>query len=193
MPKGPNGWVFRTPGHKYDRNVINVRAHGKASITVMVWGCIWRGGRSPLVIMERDSDSTSNGYTATSYIRALEEGLAPYYRPGTFFLQDNARIHTARATKEWLEVHGIWVQEHPPHSPDINPIEHVWAIMKEALQKEFPDLHKLPKNNENIKRVETALRSVWDSIPQAEIDNLIDSMPRRLRAVIRAKGWYTKY
>lgn len=65
--------------------------------------------------------------------------------------------------------------------------------MKEALQKEFPDLHKLPKNNENIKRVETALRSVWDSIPQAEIDNLIDSMPRRLRAVIRAKGWYTKY
>jgi hypothetical protein len=53
----------------------------------MVWGCIWKGGRSPLVIMIRDDESPRKGYLVESYIWALEEGLAPFYRPGTFFFR----------------------------------------------------------------------------------------------------------
>lgn len=124
-PDTPNGWVFRAPKDKYNKNVINLQAHVKAEITMMVWGMIWKGGRSPLVVMERDPEAPRYGYSANSYIWALEEGLAPYYRPGTFFLQDNAKIHTAAKSKEWLEEHGIWVLSHPAHSPDLNPIEHV--------------------------------------------------------------------
>jgi hypothetical protein len=66
----------------------------------MVWGAIWKGGRSPLVIMTRDPKSLRQGYSANSYIWALEEGLEPFYRPGTFYLQDNARIYTAKKSKE---------------------------------------------------------------------------------------------
>ncbi|KAH7394666.1 hypothetical protein BKA66DRAFT_598773 [Pyrenochaeta sp. MPI-SDFR-AT-0127] len=48
----------------------------------MVWASIWmtpRGklGRSPLVIMDRDSSAARNGYTARSYIQALEERQGP--------------------------------------------------------------------------------------------------------------------
>jgi hypothetical protein len=54
--------------------------------------------------MERDEDSPSGrGYTAKSYINALEKGLMPNYTPEVVFQQDNARIHLAVATQEWFE------------------------------------------------------------------------------------------
>ncbi|KAK4116943.1 hypothetical protein N656DRAFT_803121 [Canariomyces notabilis] len=96
--------------------------------------------------MIRDSAFKKNRYTANSYIAALEESLAPYYSPERFFLQDNAKIHVARKTTNWLERHRIWVQEHPPHSPNLNSIEHVWKKIKEILRRDFPGLHLLKKN-----------------------------------------------
>ena len=60
---------------------------------------IWKGGRSNLVIMERDPESVRNGYSHKSYLKALEEGLLPVYKPGRTFLQDNAYIYTIKAVK----------------------------------------------------------------------------------------------
>jgi len=159
----------------------------------MVCGRIWIGGRSDLAIMRRDSTSKRNGYSSKSYIAALEECLLPDYEPGKFFLQDNARIHVSKATKAWFERHGIWVYPHPPHSPDLNPIEHVWKKIKEILHRDFPKLCYLTNNEANVARVEAALKTAWWRVPQGLIDNLIRSMPRRMEAVRLAKGWYTKY
>jgi hypothetical protein len=61
------------------------------------------------VIMERDSESIGNGYTSWSYIEALKQALLPVYQPGTFFQQDNAKIHVSRATQSFFKEHGIWV------------------------------------------------------------------------------------
>ena len=65
--------------------------------------------------------------------------------------------------------------------------------MKGILYRDFPDLHLLKNNKENITVVEGALKVAWERVPQALIDRLIDSMPRRMEAVVRARGWYTKY
>lgn len=73
----------------------------------MVWGMIWLDGRSELQIMERDLSSKRQGFTAWSYQEALEAGLLPHYEAGDIFQQDNAKIHTAKTTKEWLESRGI--------------------------------------------------------------------------------------
>jgi len=73
----------------------------------MVWGAIWREGKSKLVFMERDQDSPRKGYSAPSYIKALEEGLLPIYNTARHFQQDNAKIHKAKASMGWIIDHGI--------------------------------------------------------------------------------------
>lgn len=59
-------------------------------LSQMVWGCFWvtpdrKVGRSELVIMERDPTAKRNGYSSESYIRTLEKGLLPHYRPGQIY------------------------------------------------------------------------------------------------------------
>jgi hypothetical protein len=159
----------------------------------MVWAAIWQGGRSELIIMVRDETSPRNGYTSWSYIEALEEGRLPHYVPGRFFQQDNARIHTSRASKEWFERYGIWAIEWPAHSPDMNPIEHVWKKMKEIVYRDFPDLVYLTGTQVNIQVFVDALKEAWKRVPQALIDKLINSMPNRVAELRRVKGWYTHY
>ena len=146
-----------------------------------------------MVIMERDIEAARNGYSANSYIWALEEGLLSTYRPGYPFQQDNASIHTARKVKDWFEEHGIWVIDWPPHSPDLNPIEHIWKALKDQLYRDNPYLDFLRGSEADIQVFAKALQDTWDSLPQALIDRLVDSMPSRLQAVHQARGWYTKY
>jgi hypothetical protein len=75
-----------------------------ASISLTPGGRVWR---SPLVVMSRDKATVRRGYTAQSYIQALEEGLRGHYRPGQWSMQDNVPNHTALASREWLESHGV--------------------------------------------------------------------------------------
>jgi transposase len=159
----------------------------------MVWAGITTLEKTALVIMTRDFEAPSNGYTARSYIWALEEGLLPIYRPGDIFQQDNARIHVAISTQEWLQNHGIWVIDWPPHSPDLNPIEHVWKALKKNLYEIFPNTDSLRNNEADITELEQQLQTAWRAIDQDLVRRLVESIPRRLRACRRANGWYTKY
>ena len=146
-----------------------------------------------MIIMERDPDAKRGGFSSWSYIKVLEEDLLPNYLPGTFFQQDNAPIHKSNVVKEWLEEHGIWTIHWPAHSPDLNPIEHVWKKMKDILMRDFPGLSELTENEANNGLFHRALREYWERVPQAFIDRLVESVPRRMEAVRKVKGWYTKY
>jgi transposase len=189
----PVGWIFRFPSEKWLPDFVNIQNHGKANISIMVWAMIWVGGRSEIMVMERDSDSSHNGYTSKSYQIALKDGLLPYYEAGDLFQQDNAKIHVSDSSKYWFEQHGIWVIDWPAHSPDLNPIEHVWKALKAEMYKKFPNLYALKRNELDIAKFKEMLRIAWNAIPQELIDRLINSIPRRLKAVRKAKGWYTKY
>lgn len=159
----------------------------------MVWAAIHRDEKSDLIVMERDSAARRNGFTARSYQRALEEGLLPFYNGTRRFQQDNARIHNFGGTPEWLQIHGIEYIDWPPHSPDLNPIEHIWRFLKDKLVSLFPELRDLDNNEASRAQLRAALQVAWREIPQDLIRRLIDSIPRRLQAVIRARGYYTKY
>ena len=89
----------------------------------MIWGAVWIGGRSDIVIMELDENSKKNGYNANSYIGVLKDQLPTIYNPGMKFMQNNAPIHTGGKIETWLRENGIEAIDWPPYSPDLNPIE----------------------------------------------------------------------
>lgn len=119
----------------------------------------------------------------------MEEIVIPFatYIGDSFTLMhDNARPHTANIVKRYLEEVELEVMDWPACSPDLNPIEQVWDRLGRQTRQRDP----APSTKETLK---TALLEEWDRIPQEFIDNLIRSMPRRLGAVIKARGGSTKY
>ena len=179
-------WSFGFPSEQFDHNKVTEKDSGRPK-QQMVWGSIWctpggRVGRSPLVVMVRDPDAPRRGYSSLSYCEALEEGLLPQYSHGQRLMQDNARIHTSKYTKEWLELHGIWVIEHPPYSPDLNPIEHMWWALKRKLHQLHPELDTLGDSQEEWDRFCEGLKEAWLAIPDSFVKKLIHSMPKRHQA-----------
>jgi hypothetical protein len=116
---------------------VNVTVHGKSKISIMVWGAIWRGGKPDIIIMIRDDMPRRNGYTSRSCQLALEEGLLYIYDVTRRFEQDNAKIHVSESSTAWLLEHGIEFIDWPAPSPDLNPIEHIWKLLKSKIRKMF--------------------------------------------------------
>ena len=65
-------------------------------------------------------------------------------------MQDNAPVHIARLVQDWLREwtsqNGVELMDWPAMSPDLNPIENVWALLKENIIQLHPDLEDMPKN-----------------------------------------------
>lgn len=114
--------------------------------------------------MEREQEARRRGYSARSYRQALSQGLPPCHDGTRRFQQDNARIHTAQQTTEWLQIHGIEYIDWPAHSPDLNPIEHVWNALKSNLMRFAPHLRDLNNNEVNRAELKRCLRAAWQAI-----------------------------
>ncbi len=100
------------------------------------------------------------------------------------FQQDLAPAHTAKGTKSWFNDHGVTVLDWPANSPDLNPIENLWGIVKRKMRDTRPN---------NADELKATVKETWASIPPQQCHKLITSMPRRIEAVIKAKGAPTKY
>ncbi len=102
----------------------------------------------------------------------------------SFFQQDLAPAHSAKAISTWFKDHGIPVLNWPANSPDLNPIENLWGIVKRKMR------YARPNNAEELK---ATIRATWALITHAQCHRLIDSMQRRIAAVIHVKGAPTMY
>ncbi|GFT82381.1 transposable element Tc1 transposase [Trichonephila clavipes] len=130
--------------------------------------------RIPECIIERHSGRTSGGIP-------FLQGL-----PGTVFQQDNARPHVAKTVKSYLDSQQVQLLPWPAYSPDISPIEHEWDIVGRRIAR---DLRPVASTDELWLRIQTK----WNTLPQTDIKNLFNSMPRRVVALIAARGGHTKY
>jgi hypothetical protein len=75
----------------------------------------------------------------------------------------------------------------------MNPIEPVWRMLKIKLFSLFLELIGMGRSQEDWDYFIECLKAAWNALDQTKIDSLILSMPRRLAALRKARGWYTKY
>ncbi|GFT60394.1 transposable element Tcb2 transposase [Trichonephila clavipes] len=150
----------------------------------MVWGGISIGGRTDLHII-RNGTLTGRRY-ADEILRPHVIPYAGAIGDSFVFQDDNARPHRARLVENMLEAETIQRMELPACSPDLNPIEHVWDMLRRRFAAR-------PRPPATVRDLQIALREEWNSIPQSLIDNFIASMANRCAAVLAVRGDHTPY
>ncbi len=176
--QGPRVW--RKSGEA--QNPCCLKSSVKFPQSVMIWAAMSSAGVGPLCFLK----STVN---AAIYQEILEHFMLPsadkHYGDADFiFQQDLAPAHTAKGTKSWFNDHGVTVLDWAANSPDLKPIENLWSIVKRKMRDTRPN---------NADDLKATVKETWASIPPQQCHKLITSMPRRIEAVIKAKGAPTKY
>lgn len=148
---------------------------------VIVWGCMSSHGVGKLVFIE----GTMNSQQYTNIIANNIRPSAQLMGLDTFiFQQDNDPKHTSRHTSQFFLEENIQLLEWPSQSPDLNPIEHLWAWMKQNMRGKKYTKPRVLKDD---------LEQLWSTITPLMTYNLVKSMPKRVLEVLKNNGGNTSY
>lgn len=181
--------MFRSDGNCYVRRPQNTRFDPKYQIPTVkhgggkinVWGCFSRDGLGP--IHEIKGIMFKEDYKAI-----LKDVMLPHAKQemarGWIFQQDNDPKHTANLVKDFMKSKKIRLLEWPAQSPDLNPIENLWDYVDRQIGDRKPS---------NAAELMSLIKQAWESISIDYLIKLVDSMPKRCKAVIDANGYATRY
>ena len=152
----------------------------------MIWGCITSYGKGPLVVFEKEW-GTINGQVYRQHIVPVIHDFKRYHSASVqvpILMEDGASSHTAKDTVALHEQLGVLRMKWPANSPDLNPIENVWRILKYRIGKRFP------KTAEEVRQY---AQEEWAKLELSDFSKYVHNMRERCQAVIAANGGHTKW
>lgn len=174
---------IRKTGERYWAQHIQHRTKFEP-VSVMMWGCFTAEKVGPLIVV--DGILESDGY-----VNILSNHLIPWLQenmPGDhIFQEDGASCHRSKYSVWWKQTHDLRVLEQwPANSPDLNPIENVWDILKRRVAKRKDTITTRDQ-------LIALIQEEWVKIPKEMLGKLVASMPRRCAVIYKARGRSTKY
>lgn len=178
-------YVTRAVGEKFESDCLIARF--RKYLAYMIWGAISFNGPKELFVFDKGRidgakyrDNILPRLTKVS--REHENRSLFHQRP--IVMQDNAPIHKAFETIAAFERSGLIVMEWPANSPDLNPTENTWAILKFRVARHFPTTREA---------VLQATQLEWANLTVADCAKVCQSLRRRCQAVIDANGGHTRW
>ena len=106
------------------------------------------------------------------------------------FLQDGDPSQNSAIARDAMKRIGVQVQSIPPRSPDVNPIENVFHLVDKKLRSDA-----IEKNitYESYKEFSAWVKSTMENFSVDMIDKIIDTMPKRMREIVKSRDQRLKY
>ncbi|KAG1178523.1 hypothetical protein G6F70_001687 [Rhizopus microsporus] len=135
--------IIRKVGERYGtKHIVQTKKYGGGG--VMIWNCFHANGFGPLVLVDGIVDQDK-------YINILAHNFHPWFaqlyqqEERDIILQDDGvSCHTGGYTRWWKKTHQIRDFEYwPAQSPDLDPIEHVWAVLDKLIKERRSEIRNI--------------------------------------------------
>lgn len=188
-------WTFIRPRDQPREKQCQGLPYKGKQVKQMFWGAFCGGlRRTGLIPLYGDSQSERGGINRF-VIEELYRRILPILivHEDGIFQHDNAPSHTAIIVREALDEMQIEVMDWPPISPDLNPIENLWTLLKQKIYELRPELIHMRNNDETKELLVATAQEAWNRLDWTHLENLSATMPHRVEAIIESQGWYTPY
>lgn len=156
----------------------------KHSIKVHIWGCFSERGFGAIHLFTTNLNAKKMCSIYENYLLPTAQNWFGDNTANWVLQEDNDPKHTSKLAKTWKTEHNVNRLPWPAQSPDQNPIEHVWQVLKANVASHHPT---------NLRQLVYWIRREWNALSITYAQQLVQSMSRRVLALISAKGDNTNY
>ena len=167
--------LYRNTVRRWYKGARPIRRMPKSRVKIFAWGGFCIRGKSNLFFFSTDHGRKILVEILREHVPNIRRLLGDDWR----FQQDNDPKHTSRLAKSFIKENMPELIDWPSNSPDLNPIENLWGIVKGNVEK------RMPKDLDKLKRY---MDEEWQKIPNSLLMGLVRSLRRRCELIIESNG-----